>query len=148
MLKIRRMKSADVNQVYALGKKTPWLSVSSESLFWSKKELREWVKSPDDTLLVAEDNGHIVGFTLSQLHKPTGKATLEDIVVKKGYRKKGIGSKLLKRCLKQLRKNGATYICALTKTNNKITIKFSLKHGFQKGYDFTWLEKNYPKKAY
>lgn len=143
-IKARRMETGDVEQVYSSGIKVEEFEVSleeaKESPFWPKNVLYEWVKS-DDVLLVAEDGEKIVGYILTRLHQPTGKADIENIFVDENYRKQGIASMLLSECLKQLKSKGARYVCVLTKTNNKSTIEFLKKNNFNKGYEFVWMDK-------
>jgi ribosomal protein S18 acetylase RimI-like enzyme len=98
------------------------------------------LEKEDDPLFVAEVKGEIIGFVLCQVHNPTRKATIENIVVKEEYRQKGIASMLLQKCLDDLKKLGPVYICALTKINNEATLNFMIKHGFRRGYEFVWLE--------
>lgn len=136
--KIRKPKEEDIPQIMEIGKSTT--GVSPESSFWSEEQIKRWIKS-GDVLLVAEIEGEVIGLVFSQFNKPTGKATIENLIVKEEYRNRGIGTDLLNQCLDKLKAKGAAYICALVKTDNKPTIEFILKQGFHRGYDFTWLEK-------
>lgn len=139
---IRRMVEDDVEAVYVLGKQTPEFAVKPGSPgFWRREQLRRWLNSADDILLVAEANGEVIGFILSQFHQPTGKATLENLVTKPGCRRQGIATDLLTTCLDQLRANGVTYVCGLTHTENIPTITFLQKHDFQRGHNFAWMAK-------
>ena len=98
------------------------------------------VKKENDVMLVEEENDQLLGFVMSQLHKPTGKATIENIYANPSIRGKGIASSLIKQCLKQLKENGATYVCGLTKVNNEEATKFFVSVGFNKGYNFVWVD--------
>ncbi len=141
MVEIRRMQLGDMAHVYEMiTKRKEDFSVSDISYGWTKEQLERCINIEDDVLLVAEDEENVVGFVTSQYHKPTGKVTIENVYVAEEYRKRGIGSRLMNECIKQLKEKGATYACAMVKTDNKQTIEFLESVGFNRGYDFTWVE--------
>lgn len=131
--KIREPKEKDIDQIIEIFR--DFIGIG-----WSKEKIKSWIRS-SDVLLVAETKGKIIGFIFTQFNKPTKKATIENLIVRRKYRKRGIGTALLKQCLKELKKKGANYICALVRIDNKSTIKFLMKRKFHRGYNFTWLEK-------
>jgi ribosomal protein S18 acetylase RimI-like enzyme len=138
---IRRITIKDIGVIYQLGKSAPEFNVAPHSSgFWSQQALSSWLNKNDDPLLLAEEDGEIIGFILCQFHWPTGKATIENILVKKQYRGKGVGTQLLQSCLEALKTVGARYICALTKTDNISMLDFMSKRGFHKGFTFIWLD--------
>ena len=93
--KIRKPKEKDIAQIMEIGKNTPGTVVSPESSgFWSEEQIKRWIKSRD-VLLVAEIGGRVIGLVFSQFNKPTGKATIENLIVKEEYRNRGIGTDLL-----------------------------------------------------
>lgn len=136
------MQTEDIETVYKMGSKSKDFAVSEISTFWSKEELHQWINNNQDVLLVAKENGRIIGFIMSQIHTPTDKATIENIYMDERYRRRGIGAKLFKECLKRLKEKKVTYICICTmvKTENKPTIKFLKSLGFKRGYNFMWME--------
>ena len=142
MVQIRKMKIEDVETVFNLGVKEERFNVSKQKkeAFWAKEQLTSWVKKNKDVLLIAEDNGKIVGYALSAYHAPTGKATFENLYVIEEYRSKGVGRELTECLIKELKKCGATYICALVEQDNLPIIKCLEKPGFVRGKDFTWME--------
>lgn len=111
-----------------------------ESPFWPKDRLYDWVRESDDVLLVAEYDGEIIGYILSQLHELTGKAVLENMYVDPLYRRKGVGTKLVTECLDRLREKDCRYVAALTKTSNETTQEFMQRNGFTVGNEFVWVE--------
>ena len=135
------MLRSDIETVYESGRETEAFRVSDTPGFWSRKQLNRWLDNPDDVLLVAEDNKRVIGYVMSQLHKPTGKATIENLFVDESYRKKGIGSDLIKRCLKELKERGASYFCAMVRTDNDKITNFYERCGFTRGYNFVWMER-------
>ena len=112
------MKIEDVELVYALGIGEKRFRVGAESAgFWTKEQLRNWVKSKDDVLLVAEENRQIVGYVLSQYHAPTRKATFENLYVFPKYRNLGIAKMLTLELIHQLKEKKA-YV--LLKSTSKL----------------------------
>jgi len=59
------MKISDIETVYKIGIKLKEFAVSKTSKFWEKGELEKWLKKKDDVLLVAKENGELVGFLKS-----------------------------------------------------------------------------------
>jgi len=135
----RRMTEKDLPQVMALGNRIEGFQVGEDSGFWPEPILRRWLTSSDDPLLVAESEGNIVGFILGAIHHPTKKTTLENILITKEYRGRGVGRMLLNSFMRQMERQGVEYICALSKTTNTPAINFFLKQGFTRGYDFAWI---------
>lgn len=109
--------------------------------FWTTEQLTNSINSQDDVLLVAEADGEIVGFCISLLHRPTGKATFENLWVHPNYRKEGVGQQLIERMIENLKDNGCVYICGLTKEDNEPMLNLFEKVGFEKGYTFRWISK-------
>ncbi|MBN2642795.1 MAG: GNAT family N-acetyltransferase [Victivallales bacterium] len=141
-MRIREMRAEDIEEIVRIGTKEKYFQVSSSlDGFWSRKQLHNWIKSNDDVLLVAEDGDRMVGFAISSLHKPTGKATFENLWVDPSSRNRNIATKLSLHLIKGLKANGATYICGMTKTNNKNMLRLFDKLGFDKGYEYNWMGK-------
>jgi len=139
-MKIRRMQESDIEIVYELGSRAEEFSITSDSgNFWDRGVLEDWLQSSDDVLLVAEEEGKIIGFALSQFHLPTKKGTIENVYVAERYRGSGLGKNLLTNIVGELRNQGAEYFCALVKVDNEASKALLKKCGFQKGYDFTWM---------
>ena len=142
MVKIRKMKIEDVELVYALGIGEKRFRVGAESAgFWTKEQLRNWVKSKDDVLLVAEENRQIVGYVLSQYHAPTRKATFENLYVFPKYRNLGIAKMLTLELIHQLKEKKA-YICGLIETDNESIAQLLGANGFKKGKQMIWMDQS------
>lgn len=138
-MKIRPVENKDVEAIYAMGSSVPEFKVNDQSGFWEKEALRSWVASLDDVLLLAEDEGKLAGFALSLLHKPTGKAIVENLYVDIPYRRSGVATQLMQECIDGLRSKGARAICAEIQQGNDNTVKLLEKMGFTKGYMFNWM---------
>ncbi len=141
-MKIRKATKKDMEKLLEIGKSIKEFKVDKkENVFWSKKQLLNWVKSKKDIILIAAENKQIVGFIMFAHHVPTGKVILENVWVNQGLRRKNIAGKLIKKGLSQLKKKGAVYLCASAKINNFASIKFLEKNKFMRGFDFSWLHR-------
>ena len=82
--------------------------------FLTKSDIENIIASPSNRLFVArrKNNNEIVGMlTMIIFRIPYAKkGLLEDIVVDKEYRKKGIGTKLIAVALSLARKEGVVYL--------------------------------------
>lgn len=85
------------------------LSSGAKRISW--KHLK---KVTDNSIIFAVMNGSldVIGMaTLTKAYKPTGFfGTMEDVIVDKNYRGKGMGSKLIKLILKKAKKLGMSYV--------------------------------------
>jgi ribosomal protein S18 acetylase RimI-like enzyme len=138
---IRSMTKIDVPAVFALGTAAAELKASASDTFWNQTVLENWVES-GDCLLVAEAEGRVVGFQLTQLHAPTKVGYLSDIAIDPEWRRHGIGSRLIEAAIRELQNRGANYIYGLTKLENEKIHLLLEKLGFTKGNAFYWFEKH------
>ena len=139
---IRKMEEKDINTVYDIWKQVKEFQVSdNEEWFWWKDILQSWVTSIHDVLLIAELNNAIIWFSLTSIHKPTKKATLENIWVDIEKRGNGVAEKLLYETLKMVKEEGITYICAMSEPRHNAIISLFKKHHFDSGHNFTWMWK-------
>lgn len=135
------MEEKDIDKVHELGLKEDAFNVSPRTYFWSKGELRNWLKNKDDVLLVVEDKSEVIGFALSRFHKETKNVIIDNLFVLEDYRNKGIGTKLMKYLLKELKSKGAVYLCGMARKDD--SMEFLKKYGFKEGYKFVWMEKEF-----
>jgi len=140
-INVRKMKETDVEEVYDVGMKIKEFVVSESRRFWSKQTICDWVNGKNDILLIAEDKEKIIGFIMSRLHKPTREAIIDNIFVSEDWRGKGVGTTLVKECLKQLKEIGARYVYCTVGASDKPAIKLLKKSNFNKGYEFVWMDK-------
>lgn len=84
-------------------------------------------------LLVAEHNKKVVGFIWSHFiqYGFYRYAEISELFVKKEFRNKGIGKKLVKETLRRLKKLKPKIIEISSNRRNKIALKFYRKLGFQ-----------------
>jgi len=138
---IRPMTKNDVPAVSRLGNSAAELRASMTDTFWSQAVLTNWVEG-GDCMLVAEAEGQLVGFLLTELHGPTKTGYLSDIAIDPEWRRHGIGSQLIEAAIKELQARGANYIYGLTKVENEKIHLLLEKLGFNKGNAFYWFEKH------
>lgn len=135
------MQPGDVNEVYLLGSQENRFDVSSRTCgFWSIEQLTAWVENDNDVLLVAEEEGRVAGYALSQYHAPTKKAVFENLQVTKEFSNRGIGRDLTLELIRGLSKKGAKYICGVFKEDNKAIQSVLEKNGFEVGKRMRWID--------
>jgi len=111
--KIRDARPSDLEEIYRIGLLEEGFAVSSETRFYGKKYLEEWLKNQQNSILLVAES----------------------------QRKIGAGTALLKEVQKRLKKKSIGYMAGWVRKEDKATQGFLQKHGFQKGYPFIWVEK-------
>lgn len=141
-MEIRSALDTDIEELERIGKSVEEFRVDPKIKgFWTKKQLLKWIESKNDVILIAEEDNKIIGFVMFAHHIPTGKVTFENAWIDENFRGKNIIEELVSKGLKSLKEKGATYLCALSKTDNLASIKFLEKNKFMKGFDFTWMHR-------
>lgn len=97
--------------------------------FWNSSILESELKNPFSQYIIAKLNKEIVGFagvidTVDQLE-------ITNIVVKKDYRKNGIGNELLTKLITLAKENGKDKITLEVNNTNLAAIKLYEKNGFK-----------------
>lgn len=97
--------------------------------FWNSSILETEIKNPFSKYIVARYNNEIVGFagvidTIDQLE-------ITNIVVRKTYRKQGIGNKLLEVLIKMANDSNKNEIILEVNNRNLAAIKLYEKNGFK-----------------
>ena len=139
---IEALTAADIAEVCCIGKSVQAFEVAEGDLFWTVEQLTAWVEAGNDVLLVAKEEDKIVGFALSTLHRPTGKATWENLYVDPSKRNLGIGRALTEEMVTQLQRRGATYVCFFVRAENLTEVAYFERRGFTKGHNFVWFGKH------
>lgn len=142
MHNIRNIKKSDISEIINIGKSTEEFDISEdEEKFWPEESLRKWIDNDDDIILVAEKDNNIIGFILSHMHKPTGKVEIENIYVKKDYRREGIGRSLQEELLSRYKKKKeSVFAVGLVLKNNKKMHNFKEDMNFERGENLVWWE--------
>lgn len=97
--------------------------------FWNSSILESEIKNPLSQYIIAKINKEIVGFagvidTVDQLE-------ITNIVVRKDFRKKGIGNELLTELIKLAKENDKEKITLEVNNTNLAAIKLYEKNGFK-----------------
>jgi len=146
MIKIRKAKKEDLNELLEtyLSYLTSFNSFNKQKFLVSekiksatKKQLKEIIQNQNFLLLVVLDNKELIGFINCSVHKkgfdPNRKhAFVNDIFIKKPYRKKGIASNLMKKAITWAKKRGAKEIKLGSNIKNKEALALWPKLGFKK----------------
>jgi len=102
---------------------------------WSEKLVEEMMsdvlKEQPDGVFVAEIGGKVVGFAIVVYRSWFNIVYLDYIQVKTEWINKGIGHKLIEKCINWTKEKGARIIYTETGKNNERAIRFYKKHGFQ-----------------
>ena len=122
MAKITNMTLDDLNDIKDI-------LISDFDDFWNYSILKSELESPNSYYLVARDNSNIVGFAGIKLVIPDGD--IMNIVVKKDFRKKGLGSLLLKNLIDLAKSLGVKTIFLEVDDKNFPAISLYNKFGFK-----------------
>ncbi|ABP95218.1 MULTISPECIES: GNAT family N-acetyltransferase [Metallosphaera] len=147
---IRKAEPKDIDSVadmfermYTLNSEfDPLLQVHDEISERLKRSLVEDLKSEDSLVAVAEDGGKVIGAVRVRLERreyyiPEKMAVIEEIYVMPGYRREGVGEKLVDFVISELSKKGARSIMARFPAKNIIAESFYRKRGFREiHYEF------------
>lgn len=127
MVKIRKAKLFDCNEVHKLSQKRELLTAKKEPVPLSY--FKEIINSRNTIFLVAEDKKEIVGFSNADV-LPGKLAIWWLLSVKKECQNKGIGKEIAKEIEKRLKQKKVKYIIGYAPKFNKKTLSFHKKNGF------------------
>ena len=96
--------------------------------FWNNKNLISEIKNPRSYVIKAKFDEEILGF--AGIIDTVDQAEITNIVVKKNYRNKGIGSILLETLIEYAKENKKEKIYLEVNCNNHFAIKLYKKFGF------------------
>ena len=94
----------------------------------SREEIIKKLTGKNSFVFAAKKNSVLAGFIFLRLRK--GIAGIDGLAVKKNFRKKGLGSKLLKHALEFLKEKNFSAARLFVLASNKSAIKFYKKNGF------------------
>lgn len=95
--------------------------------FWKSQNLKSELQNVSSKYIVAKENGEIVGF--AGIWYSVDDAHITNILVRKSYRNKGIGSLLLEKLIELAKTK--TSLTLEVNTKNEIAQKLYLKYGFK-----------------
>ncbi len=97
--------------------------------FWSYNVLKQELENKNTTYIVAKENDEIIGFAGIMIC--LDEATLNNIVVKKSFRNKGIGGELLEALIELCSEMSIHSFTLEVNVNNIPAIKLYEKFGFK-----------------
>lgn len=97
--------------------------------FWSCQTLKKEISNPNSYYIVAKLNSEIVGF--AGIWKSVDDLHITNIVVKKDFRKNGIGSLLLQKLISLTNELGYKELTLEVNSSNVSAKKLYLKFGFK-----------------
>lgn len=112
---IREMTMEDYDQVYDL-----WTDIKGfgiRSIDDSREGVERFLRRNPSTSVVAVQNGHIIGNILCGHDGRTG--CLYHVCVEKGYRKHGVGYRMVQEAMKALQKEGVSKISLIAFKENQ-----------------------------
>jgi len=97
--------------------------------FWNVNILESEILNPESIYIIAKRNNEIVGF--AGIWDDTYNMHITNIAVKKSYRKKGIGSILLKKLIQITKEKSKESITLEVNELNEVAINLYLKNNFK-----------------
>lgn len=122
MLTVRQMEEADLGSVARI-------EASIFSKPWSEEGFRDSLKLPNTVYLVAEQDGSIAGYIGMLCVLDEGEIT--NVAVAEGFRRQGIGERLLSSLLQAGRKEGVDSFTLEVRGSNSSARRLYRKLGFQ-----------------
>jgi len=102
----------------------------------SKKDrlsgFRKAIYSSKEKFLIYEEGGKIIGFGGAALSNKKRGAEITLIYLRRGYRKKGVGSKILRELLKWLKEKKESKVHVTMDVTNDASINLHKKFGFKR----------------
>ncbi|MEI7961629.1 MAG: GNAT family N-acetyltransferase [archaeon] len=145
LIKITKAKLPDAVKIYKLGKETHELDFSRKYPFHELSEVKEFITNPkENVFLVAKSGEEVIGFVFAKIlsHHAGGWCMLDNLCVKKSFRHRGIGEKLLKSLYTEIKKRKVWYLQILEEAHHKKTRAFWKKMGYSETKTFIWAEKS------
>lgn len=124
MLKLRQFSLSDLNEIQKI-EKTSFPS----RIAYSKNYFRKIYQKFPKCFIVAKEGKKILGYAIGQLRKFSGE--LISIAVNEKWRRKKIGTKLLKFVLAEFKKMKARRIMIQVREGNAAAVVFYRKFGFR-----------------
>lgn len=141
MIKILKATIKDIDQVTALNQELFYDGYRFDNTLnvdWPKKNRKyyqEKIEGKKATTLIAKDDDQVVGYLIGSIKEEDWRkvkeiAELENMLVDKKYRGKGIGSQLIQEFIKWAKKMGMKRAKVLASFDNKDAIGVYKKNSF------------------
>jgi ribosomal protein S18 acetylase RimI-like enzyme/predicted double-glycine peptidase len=122
--KVRRAKMGDLECLYALEVAT------FETDRLSRRRMKHWIKADNGILLLAEQDGQLLGYALALLHRGTRLARLYSLAVSPEARGRGVARRLMKKLEKRAARQGKLFLRLEVAQDNHPAIKLYESLGF------------------
>ncbi len=123
-VQLRAYEPGDFAKLYALDQRC-----FAPGIAYSQRMLRYFLSMPQGSCTVAENNGDIAGFIITEEDPP--RAHILTLDVAEPHRRSGIGNQLLTRGEQQLESRGVTEIFLETSIENAAGVAFWQRHGYR-----------------
>ena len=146
-MKIRKAKLEDIERIHELDKESveyhkkfdkDFYTVSNKWWNIKKDSQIKAIKSSRDLILVAEDEGDVVGYIWGYIENKIGK--IQELIVTSKSRGKGVGTNLINEMLKYFKEKKCEISEIEVNVENEPTIKTYEKAGFKKREYKMWLK--------
>ena len=102
--------------------------------------LEKKVKQAPDTIIVAVENGRVIG---TEVIVPDLFPFLFRLAVHPDFRKRGVGRKLMQRGEEILKSKGYDHVNILVTSNDLELQEYYQQQGYEKGNTYTWMFKEF-----
>jgi ribosomal protein S18 acetylase RimI-like enzyme len=133
---IRSMTLDNYNEAVQLWRDTEWISLSDTD---AREPMKLFLDRNPGLSLVVRDGNKLIGTILCSHDGRRGY--LHHLAVDKRYRRQGIGSKLVQRCLTALAKEGIIKCNIYFLEENEAGMAFWARNGFELLPHFGWMQK-------
>ena len=143
MVEIIRAEEHHISDIAKLWLEFMRFNQDSEPIFTSRngaipgfeaEQVRRLMESEDGLVLVALDEGRVVGYSSSEIrgrrYKPGKWGAVYDVAVTARYRRRGIGGEILREILKWFQSRNIDHVELEVLAKNQVAYSFWKKHGF------------------
>lgn len=130
MLKIRRFSENDATTLGQISNEALRDEIDRGMPTFTVERLISSSKRPDMRILIAEDEGEVVGFLTLNEGNIEAVPHISLVAVKESHRGRGVGKKLMKTAVEHARNTGRSKLKLFTRPWNKAMSKVCLDLGF------------------
>ena len=116
----------------------PWWAPREGSIpGFQERHVGRFMQSENSLVLVALENGKVIGYSLAEVRGPSPGTKqdkwgfIDSLAVTAGYRRKGVGQKMLSEILAWFKLKGVDRIELDVSAKNAVGYSFWRKHGFK-----------------
>lgn len=142
--KIRHARRGDAPSIADLMVRIKKLNNEFDPLFAVREDLKstamkyvsETLGNPDKLMLVAEEEGKVVGVLRAEMrhrpfYEPSREGFITEFYILPEFRRKALGHEILDKASEELKNKGAQIIVADVPSQNEIAVRFYTKRGYR-----------------